>query len=151
MKGEATSIHDFDKEKIIDGITELYQDNSDELGFVTRSELEGRFDENGVKFRHRDGQIVAALDYSHLERKPFTKVYRTAIDDAGSNKDRKIMLSEVLRESPWGVVRTKVPYDSTENDFWRDIGYQIDEESGKKRPLNIWQVRDEKVNTVLDY
>lgn len=151
MKGVATDIHDYDREQIIDGITELYQDNADQCGFVTRSEVEGRFAENGIRFRHRDGEIVCAMSFRHLQRGHYTAIYRSAISANGSNEDRKALLHGILRESPHEYALTKVPYDSEENAFWAEVGELQRSVEGRKRQLNVYRVVNDYVNSVLDY
>lgn len=144
-------MYDFDKDQIIDGITELYQDNAEQCGFVTRSEVEGRFMENNIRFVHRNGEIACAMSYRHLQRGNYTAVYRSAISQHGSNDDRRNILDVILRESPHEYVLTKVPYDSEENGFWREVGELQRKEKGRKRQLNVYRVINDNVNSVLDY
>lgn len=150
---EPADIMRYDRAQILDEIVELYQDNTEECGFVKRAELEGRFEDEEVKFIHRDGKVVSALDYHHLERHHYTKVYHTVVREGFEHLAfRERLIDRVLQESPHGHVISKVPAGVDENSVWERLGGEkMRTETGRKRDLNVWSLVDNSVPGVFDY
>lgn len=130
-------------------VADLYQANTDECGWVTREELQQRYEDGGVKYALQEDRALAAADYAHVSSKGITKVYRTAVSDESAEEWRGRIIDRIMQESPFGVIETLVPVDSSENNFWKDKAEHVGREPGKKRMLNRYRMVDDR-DGVLD-
>lgn len=137
--------------EIVELVADLYQSNTDECGWVTRTELQRRHDEEGgVKAALQEDRAIAAADYSHVGSKGVTKVYRTAKAGDVDEEWRERIVGRIMNESPFGVIETLVPVDSSENEFWEGRAEHVGREPGKKRMLNRYRVVDGSKQGVTD-
>lgn len=137
-------IYAYDSDEILDQIVELFQDWTDWHSFRTRSEIEEAYEDGRVTWIHKGGEVVCAATYRHLESKPYSRVYFSALRDDEWDVDRwKQMIRGVLLESPYDRIISKTPMEIKEADLWRKIAEPIRIEPGKNRPLAVWEVRSD--------
>lgn len=120
-------------------VADLYQANTDQCGWVTREEINTRYENDEVKYAIQEDEALAAADYSHVGSKGKTKVYRTAVRDESAEEWRERIIDRIMGESPYGIIETKVPVDSNENGFWEKRAELVRREPGNRRMLNIYR------------
>lgn len=145
-------IQTYDTERIIDGVTELLQDRVDWHGWRTRAETARYFNDGGVVWTHRGGEIACTAVFSHLEQRPHTRVYFTAL--AESHWDPGLwesLIERIVRDSPYNRILSKTVASSEENELWRRVGHKVGEEPGKQRQLNVWLVDETDYSDIREW
>lgn len=117
---------------------DVFQRHRDELGFVNRAQC----DDRDLVVVRRGGDVVAAALANHCVRKPQTTLYELAVLPQYRRRGLATELVERLtRETPHDKIIAKCPAELPANDFYADTGWErIDRETGKARPLNVWQL-----------
>lgn len=132
-------IQNYDTEEIIDGVTELLQDRVDWHGFVTKDCVARYFNDGGVVWAHRGGDIACAAVFNHLEQRPHTRFYYTAMaEEYWDSQMWESLVQRVVRDSPHGRVLAKSVAGEAEDDLWASIAAKVGEEPSKHRRLNVW-------------
>lgn len=145
-------LHTYDAEQICDEIVELFQECADWHGFRTTEEVEREFHEGRVLWSHRDGAVITAVNFRHCERKPYTRVYFTAMrDDYWDPEAWSNLIDLILDRSPWGRVVSKTVAGSEESRLWEDIADHVRREDGKERPLDVWKVEEMDFGAIEDW
>lgn len=125
---------------------DVFQQHRDELGFVNRAQCE----EKDLWTIKCGGGVVAAALGNHCVRKPQTTLYELAVLPQYRRRGFATeLVNRMLRDSPHNKLVAKCPIDLPSNDFYAKTGWeQIDTETGKNRPLNVWEKTHEPIDII---
>lgn len=140
--------------KLVNEAYEIFSDYTEELGFVSKVQIE-EAEEDGMLYYERDeeGDMAAVALIRHCKNKP-----QTTIQDIATDKDHtgegyaKEILEEVEGDSTNPYMVARCPSDLSANHFYRETGWELkDVEDGKHRPLLVWRKEIVESQSVLEW
>jgi GNAT superfamily N-acetyltransferase len=118
-------------------ILEIARQYRDELGYLHPVGLRQHISAGTVHVAEWYGNIYGFVDY-HTRRDGWSTIYHIATDKAVTEQG----IGRYLLYSVPCPFRLKVTQDNPANTFYQNAGMQlIDTETGRKRPLNVYQLR----------
>lgn len=155
MSEEETDREENEREwsDLVNEAYEIFSDYTEELGFVSKVQIE-EAEEGGMLYYERDddGDMAAVALIRHCKNKP-----QTTIQDIATDKDHtgegyaQSLIEEAESDSPNPYMIAKCPQDLPSNHFYRETGWQLDDvEEGKNRSLLVWK-KEVKGKSVLDW
>lgn len=124
----------------------VFQEHRDELGFVNSAQCA----EKDLYTVYREGSVVGASLGNHCVRKPQTTLYELAVlPEYRREGIAETLINRMAADSPHEKLVAKCPAELDSNKFYSATGWtRVDRETGKKRPLNVWEY---DINTVDVY
>lgn len=131
----------------------VFSEHTEELGFVSKVQVEDALDEEQLYYRREDGKVVAAALIRHCKSKPQTTIQDIAtLDEYKGNGYAKDMLDEAADDSTNPYMIAKCPADLPANHFYREDGWELqDVEEGKNRHLLVWRKEIVESESALDW
>lgn len=145
-------IQHYDTEEVIDGVTDLLQERVEWHGWRTRVETARYFNDGGVVWSHRGGDIACTAVFKHLEQRPHTRVYFTAMAEEHWDPAMwESLIGRIVRDSPHNRVLSKTAADTPEHDLWAGVAAHVAQEPGKHRRLDVWLVDDTDYGDIREW
>ena len=125
---------------------EVFQAHRDELGFVNQAQCE----EKDLYTISRNNRVVGAALGNHCVQKPQTTLYELAVlPDYRREGIATELVTRMMRDSPHDKIVAKCPVELPSNGYYQSAGWElINTESGKNRPLNVWQKTREPIDLI---
>lgn len=122
----------------ISGIKLIADKYTSEIGFVLKPALEENCKKGTLIVAKKDKKILGFCNFNKRKADGVNVIYEICVDERyrGNGIARAIINA---MERP---IRLKCPVDNESNNFYANIGFElVDVEDGKKRKLNVWELK----------
>lgn len=122
----------------IDAIKKIADKNSQQIGFVLRPALEENCKKGNLLVAEAIGEILGFCNYNTRKKDNTNVIYEVCVD----YKYRGNGIGKKLIDNIERPILLKCPVDNESNNFYGAYGFTlIDVEDGKKRKLNVWEIK----------
>lgn len=122
----------------IDAIKKIADKNSQQIGFVLRPALEENCKKGNLLVAEAIGEILGFCNYNTRKKDNTNVIYEVCVD----YKYRGNGIGKKLIDNIERPILLKCPVDNESNNFYSAYGFTlIDVEDGKKRKLNVWEIK----------
>lgn len=122
----------------IDAIKKIADKNSQQIGFVLRPALEENCKKGNLLVAEAIGEILGFCNYNTRKKDNTNVIYEVCVD----YKYRGNGIGKKLIDNIERPILLKCPVDNESNNFYGTYGFTlIDVEDGKKRKLNVWELK----------
>jgi len=129
----------------LDAVKALADANKSALGFVLRPALAAGIQRGWLLVAEQVGQVIGFVHYRHRQDAQ-TTLYEICVGEAqrGNSVGRALVQALAAESEALGklCIRLKAPADLPANEFYRQMGFTlVSVEQGKRRQLNVWEIR----------
>lgn len=139
--------------EIVEECYEVFKEHTEELGFVSKVQIEEAEENDMLYYRRVDGKVVAAALIRHCKNKPQTTLQDIAVlEDYRGRGLAQDIINEAAEDSTHPKIVAKCPCDLPSNNWYESQGWELKgTQDGKNRDLNIWELELIETEDVLNW